>query len=102
MVKQISVCNLPGTTTESEIQKLFAPYGKVVKVQIKWIGKVQTAYVDMISDAQADMALKGLANAKMGTNILNVNEARPDKSDFVVLFVMHETRVTSGNASKVS
>lgn len=77
MVKQISVSNLPGTATTSDIQKLFAPYGKVAKVKMIGFGKVQTAYVDMVTDAEANAAIKGLANAKVGANFLNVNEARP-------------------------
>ena len=39
MAKQISVSNLPGTVTTSEVQKLFTPYGKVVKVQIQGSGR---------------------------------------------------------------
>ena len=77
MAKQLSVENLPFNATASDVQTLFAPYGKVANVTIEGFGKVKTAYVDMVNDAEADTAVKGLAGAKMGTNILNVNEARP-------------------------
>ena len=77
MAKKIYVGNLPGTATQIEVQKLFATYGKVVSVKIEGGGRMAIAYVEMVDDAQASTAIRGLDNAKMGTNILNVNEARP-------------------------
>lgn len=77
MPKQICISNLPSTATSHEIEKLVAPYGKVAKVQIEGNGRSMVAYVDMVNDAGANSALNGLANAKMGANSLNVNEARP-------------------------
>lgn len=77
MPQQIYISNLPSTATAKEIEKLMAPYGKVARVQIQGNGRSMVAYVDMVNDTGANSALSGLANAKMGTNSLNVNEARP-------------------------
>ena len=77
MPKRIYVGNLPAATTKGDVEKLFAPYGKVAKVQIEGSGRSLVAYVDMVSDSEASSAIKGLANVKMGAVTLNVNEARP-------------------------
>ena len=77
MAKQLSVTNLPFTATSSDVQNLFTPFGKVAKVKIEGVGKAKTAYVEMVNDGEADTAVKSLAGAKMGTNLLNVAEARP-------------------------
>ena len=77
MAKRIKVTNLPLNTNEREVHKLFLDYGVVANVSIESDGRTLVAYVDMADDAQAGLAIKGLDNAKMGTQILNVNEARP-------------------------
>ena len=76
-MKRIQVTNIPLNTNEREIHKLFLDYGVVANVSIEGGGRTMVAYVDMADDAQADLAIKNLDNAKMGTQILNVNEARP-------------------------
>ena len=80
MTKQIKVTNLPLNTSEKEVETLFLDYGVVARISIKADGRTMVAYVDMVDDAQADSAIKGLANAKMGAQSLNVNEARPRES----------------------
>ena len=77
MPKRIYVGNLPFKATTREIEKMFASYGKVVNVTIENKGRSTVATVDMASDSAGTSAIKGLVGAKMGTNILNVSEARP-------------------------
>ncbi len=77
MPKRIYVSSMPESATTREIADLFAPYGKVTHLQIEGYGRARVATVELSSDAEADSALKGLANAKMGSTLLNVNEARP-------------------------
>lgn len=77
MPKRIYVSNSPATATPSEIQNLFAPYGKVANATIEGNGRNRVAYVGMVSDTEAAAAISDLHNAKMGTATLNVNEGRP-------------------------
>ena len=77
MTKRLKVTNLPPNTTAKEVETLFLDYGVVANVSMEADGRTLVAYVDMADSKQAASALKGLENAKMGTQILNVNEARP-------------------------
>ena len=74
MPKRIYVGNLPRSATSSQVSDLFRPYGRVGNVTMNRDG---SAIVEMPSDSEGDAALGGLRNARMGTNSLNVNEARP-------------------------
>ncbi len=76
MSKRIYVENLPAGATSAEVKDLFVPFGRVTSVTIDRT----TAYVEMDTEDQARDALSNLQNARLGTNSLNVNEARPRRA----------------------
>lgn len=78
-MKTLYVGNLPYTTSESELQQLFARYGAVRSVKIimdRETGRPRGfAFVDM-DDAGADAAISGLNGSTLGGRSLRVNEAQ--------------------------
>lgn len=71
MPKRIYVGNLPFSATDDEVRSMFAPYGKVLRVEVRR----GSATVELADDASADRAVRGLKGTRMGGKSLNVNEA---------------------------
>jgi RNA recognition motif-containing protein len=78
---RIFVGNLAYTTTEDELDQLFAPYGEVEAIRImkdRYTGRARGfGFVDMPDATQAQAAIDGLNGISLGGRPLIVNEARP-------------------------
>lgn len=81
MATKLYVGGLAYSTTEDELQQLFATYGSVASVAIivdrdsnqsKGFG-----FVEMEQDADAQSAIKGLNETEVGGRKIMVNLARP-------------------------
>jgi RNA recognition motif-containing protein len=78
-VKRIYVGNLPWTTTDTELQTLFSPYGTVHSVAV--INDRETGrsrgfgFVEM-DDSEADRAIEELNGRDFGGRALRINEAQ--------------------------
>ncbi len=81
MGNRLYVGNLPFTTTELELQDMFAQAGAVTEVllmQDKFTGKSRGfAFVTMASDTDAQNAVSQLDGKQLDGRPLRVNEARP-------------------------
>ena len=81
MARKLYVGNLPYTTTEQDLQDLFAGAGTVETVNLMRdmaTGRARGfAFVEMASDADAQQAISMLNNHELGGRNLMVNEARP-------------------------
>ena len=81
MGNRLYVGNLPFTTTEIELQDMFAQAGAVTEVllmQDKFTGKSRGfAFVTMASEADAQNAVSQLDGKQIDGRPLRVNEARP-------------------------
>jgi RNA recognition motif-containing protein len=81
MGNRLYVGNLPFTTTEIELQDMFAQAGAVTEVllmQDKFTGKSRGfAFVTMATEAEALNAVKELDGKQIDGRPLRVNEARP-------------------------
>jgi len=81
MGNRLYVGNLPFTTTELELQDMFAQAGPVTEVllmQDKFTGKSRGfAFVTMASEADAQNAVSQLDGKQIEGRPLRVNEARP-------------------------
>ena len=79
MSKRIYVGNLPFSSTEEDIQTLFAQYGEVVSVYLpndRETGRPRGfGFVEMEDDAAAK-AISALDGKEFGGRSLRVNEAR--------------------------
>ena len=68
-------------TGNSELQKMFEPYGTVQSAQVimdRDSGRSKGfGFVEMASDAEAKAAIAGLSDKQVDVRSLNVNEARP-------------------------
>jgi RNA recognition motif-containing protein len=77
---RLFVANIAFTTTEDELERLFAPYGSVDRVQIitdRDTGHSRGfAFVEMPDATQAQAAIAGLNGTSLGGRPLTVNEAR--------------------------
>ena len=77
--KKIYVGNLPWSTTEAELEQMFAEHGSVESVRIitdRETGRSRGfAFVEM-SDGDADTAMQALDGRDMGGRALRVNEAQ--------------------------
>jgi RNA recognition motif-containing protein len=77
---RLFVANIAFTTTEDELERLFAPYGSVDRVQIitdRDTGRSRGfAFVEMPDATQAQAAIAGLNGTSLGGRPLTVNEAR--------------------------
>ncbi len=80
MAKKIYVGNLAFSSTEVELEELFAQHGAVSSVSL--ISDRQTGrprgfgFVEMESDDEADAAIEALDGKEFGGRNLRVNEAR--------------------------
>ena len=81
MGRKLYVGNLPFTAGEQELQDLFAGAGQVETVNIvrdMATGRARGfAFVEMVSDEDAQNAITQLHNTQFGGRNLTVNEARP-------------------------
>ncbi len=81
MAKKLYVGNLPHSTTENELQGLFASYGNVQSAQVivdRDTGRSKGfGFVEMSADAEAQSAIDALNGQEFGGRPLTVNEARP-------------------------
>lgn len=81
MEVKLYVGNLPYSTTEDELRKLFAQAGTVASVDIIMDRMTGTskgfAFITMSSQAEAQKAISMLNGYKLGNRELKVNEARP-------------------------
>jgi len=84
-MKNIFVGNLDFGCTEDTLRQLFSEYGTVDRVSIvtdRDTGRSRGfAFVEMADAAEADKAISALNGYFQGGRALNVNEARPAKTD---------------------
>ena len=80
MNKRIYVGNLPFSTTESDLESMFAQHGAVSFVRVitdRETGRSRGfAFVEMGDPTAADEAIRALNGRDMGGRPLRVNEAR--------------------------
>lgn len=83
----IYVGNLPRTTTEEAVRKVFSVYGEVSQVNLikdQYSGDLRGfGFVEMPSPADAQKAIQGVNGTDMDGRTLTVNEAKPrrERSD---------------------
>ena len=81
MSKRIYVGGLPFSTTEAEMNTLFAPYGQVASAKLitdRESGQSRGfGFVEMANDAEAMTAMEKLNGSDFGGRKLTINEARP-------------------------
>jgi cold-inducible RNA-binding protein len=80
-MKNLFVGNMSFQTTESDLQALFQPFGKVTRIHVatdRETGRARGfAFVEMPDDEEAAKAIAGLDGKEVGGRNLKVNEARP-------------------------
>jgi RNA recognition motif-containing protein len=76
--RNLYVGNLSHSVTRDELEKLFADYGDVEKVNI--IEGKGFGFVEMSRRSEADRAKQALNGSELQERALRVNEARPRKS----------------------
>ena len=81
MGKRLYVGNLSYSVTNSSLEELFAPFGKVNSaevVQDRDTGRSKGfGFVEMADDNAAQQAISGLHEKEHDGRALNVNEAKP-------------------------
>ena len=79
----IYVGNLPKTTTEDAVRKVFEEYGEVSEVKLikdKYSGELRGfGFVEMPSKSDAQKAIQEVDGTELEGHTLIVNEARPRK-----------------------
>ncbi len=84
MNRKLYVGNLPYDTTETDLESLFAQSGAVESVSVmrdRDTGRARGfAFVQMVSDADAQNAIAQLNEQPFGGRRLTVNEARPQEA----------------------
>jgi cold-inducible RNA-binding protein len=79
--KKLYVGNLPYGTTDSDLDKLFAPHGTVQSAQVimdRDTGRSKGfGFVEMDKDQEAQAAIAALSGHEIDGRALTVNEARP-------------------------
>ena len=80
MAQKIYVGNLPFTSSESDVERLFAEYGEVISVALptdRETGRPRGfGFVEMGNSEDADGAIRELNGRDFGGRPLTVNEAR--------------------------
>lgn len=75
------VGNLPYSVTEGDLRSAFAAYGAIDSVSLitdKFSGESKGfAFVEMSNNSEADAAIKGLNESRMGGRNIKVNQAKP-------------------------
>ena len=78
---RLFVGNFPFSTTEADLQSLFAPYGNIESVTVvtdRQTGRSRGfGFVEMSDRGEAEKAIEALNGKDVGGRTLNVNEARP-------------------------
>jgi RNA recognition motif-containing protein len=78
---KLFVGNFPFSTTEADLQSLFAPYGNIDSVTVvtdRQTGRSRGfGFVEMSDRGEAEKAIEALNGKEVGGRALNVNEARP-------------------------
>ena len=81
MSKRIYVGGLPFSTTEAEMNTLFATYGQVTSPKLitdRESGQSRGfGFIEMPNDAEAATAMEKLNGSDFGGRKLTINEARP-------------------------
>ena len=81
MGSKIYVGGLPYSTTDSQVEELFAEHGTVESARVitdKFTGQSRGfGFVEMSSPSEAQAAISALDSTEMGGRKLTVNEARP-------------------------
>src|SRR5512143_991100 len=81
MGKKLYVGNLSYSTTSADLEKLFAPFGKVDSANVvedRDSGRSKGfGFVEMSNDAEAQAAMQALDGKENDGRTLKVNEARP-------------------------
>ena len=80
-MKNISVGNLPHSTTESELRNLFEAHGAVEKITLvtdRDTGRSRGfGFIEMTNASEADKAIASLNGTDLGGRTLTINEAKP-------------------------
>jgi cold-inducible RNA-binding protein len=78
---KLFVGNFTFSTTEADLQALFAPYGNIESVSVvtdRQTGRSRGfGFVEMSDRGEAEKAIAALNGKDVGGRALNVNEARP-------------------------
>jgi RNA recognition motif-containing protein len=78
---KLYVGNLPYTTSEEDLRKLFSQYGTVESVAVitdRDTGRSKGfGFVEFPDEGEARNAIAGLSGQEFGSRALTVNEARP-------------------------
>lgn len=78
---KLFVGNFSFSTTEADLQALFAPYGNIESVAVvtdRQTGRSRGfGFVEMSDRGEAEKAIEALNGKDFGGRTLNVNEARP-------------------------
>ena len=81
MSKRIYVGGLPYSATEEDLENLFASAGNVKEAVIvtdRYTGQAKGfGFIEMETDAEADVAINSLNGTQMNGRTLTVNEAKP-------------------------
>ena len=77
----IYVGNLPKTTTEEAVRKVFEEYGEVAEVKLikdQYSGELRGfGFIEMPAQSDAQKAIQEVDGTELEGNALIVNEARP-------------------------
>ncbi|PYU18970.1 MAG: RNA-binding protein [Acidobacteria bacterium] len=80
-MKNLFVGNMSFQTTESDLRKLFEPYGEIIRIHIvqdRETGQPRGfAFVEIADDAEAAKAITVLNGKEVAGRALKVNEATP-------------------------
>lgn len=83
MSNKIYVGGLPYSTTEGQLQEVFAVHGAVESARVitdKFTGRSRGfGFVEMSSDEEAKKAIEALNGTELEGRTLTVNEARPQE-----------------------
>ena len=81
MAKRIYVGGLPYSTTDEDLEKMFASSGTVTSATVvsdRYTGQSKGfGFVEMSTDAESDAAIASLNGTMVGGRSLTVNEAKP-------------------------
>ncbi len=83
MTNKIYVGGLPYSTTEGQLQEIFAAHGSVESARVitdKFTGRSRGfGFVEMSSGGEAQKAIEALNGTEIEGRTLTVNEARPQE-----------------------
>lgn len=80
MVRTLYVGNLPWSTTEEELARVFGAHGEVVSARIitdRQSGRSRGFGFVEVNDADAERMIEAMNGAELNNRVLTVNEARP-------------------------